>query len=378
MGVEKIMTFKSGKFVFSDAFSLELVAPLEIETDLLLESLRELPILPDQAKSFEIELVHRSIFSTAAIEGNPLREQEVSDIINRNRVIATNQVKELEIINLSQAYQFVEKKTKSKEFQLSEKFIKEIHKIITSNISYDYCTPGHYRNHIVKVGDKAHGGVVTPPKCLRDIEKLMKKFVRWFQLIDSGNYSPILKAAIAHYHLARIHPFADGNGRVARLVETAILKKHGMRYLPEMLSHYYYREIDAYYIAFSECRKSKDNDITPFIAFVLKGAIDSLRQVKSYISVFLKQSALREYYAKLREEKTITQRQHEVLSMLLSLPVDTLITVQGVQRDFPFRVLYSKVSDRTARRDISKLKEIGLLLPVDGSFKLDREILNAL
>ncbi len=103
------MTFKSGKFVFSDAFSLEIVGPLEIETGLLLGSLRELPILPDQAKSFEIELVHRSIFSTAAIEGNPLKKQEVSDIINRNRVKATSQVKELEIINLSQAYQFVEK-----------------------------------------------------------------------------------------------------------------------------------------------------------------------------------------------------------------------------------------------------------------------------
>ena len=377
MSVEKVMTFRSGKFVFSDVFASDQVQPLEIELHLLFESLRELPILPDQAKSFEERLIHRSIFSTAALEGNPLREHEVSEIISGNNKSAIES-KDIEIYNLAQAYQFIEAVSREENFIINENLITELHAIITQNLHYEDCVPGRYRNHIVKVGDKAHGGVTPPPKCLADIQNLMETFVNWFQHIEASELLPVYKAAIAHYHLAKIHPFADGNGRVARLVESAILKKYGIKYLPEMLSNYYYREIDNYYRAFSLCRKNKRNDISAFILFVLQGSIQSLKEVKKYINSHLRTTALGEYFQNLYKSKLLTKRQHELLNLLLTLSPDFTITVQSIQRELPFRTLYVKVTDRTARRDIAKLNAMKLLKESDGMFMLDREILNAL
>jgi len=378
MSVEMVMTFKSGKFAFSDVFASEQVKHLEIELNLLFESLRELPMLPSQAKSFEEKLIHRSIFSTAAIEGNPLREHEVSEIITGSNDKDAKEGKKIEIYNLAQAYQFIEAVSQEENFIIDEKLIIRIHEIITKNLNYDDCIPGRYRNHIVKVGDRTHGGVTTPPKCLADIKNLMETFVNWFKYIEESDFLPVYKAAIAHYHLAKIHPFADGNGRVARLIESAILKKYGIKYLPEMLSNYYYREIDDYYIAFSLCRKDKRYDISPFIIFVLKGAIQSLKEVKKHISDHLKTSALGEYFQNLYKNKLISKRQHELLNILLESSPNCGITSQSIQRELPFRTLYVKVTDRTARRDITKLNAMKLLKESDGMYVLDREILNAL
>jgi hypothetical protein len=62
--------------------------------------LKELPILPRQAHDFEIELTRRSIFSTAAIEGNPLQEREVSEIIDSASEEDLLEIKKREIHNL--------------------------------------------------------------------------------------------------------------------------------------------------------------------------------------------------------------------------------------------------------------------------------------
>jgi len=378
MKVKKVMTFKSGKFAFSHNYSESEIEPLEIEFRLIYDALKELPILPKQAHEFEIELTRRSIFSTAAIEGNPLQEREVSEIIDSVSEKDLLEIRKREIHNLKQAYDTIASINAESSFALSESFIKEIHKTVTNKLNYDSCVPGSYRNHIVKVGDKQHGGVDTPPKCLKDIQNLMSEYVKWFNSDIVGRLSPIIRSAIAHFYLALIHPFADGNGRTARLVEAAILMESGIKYLPVMLSNYYYKDIDEYFISISLSRKSKTNDITPFIKFVLKGAIYSLNEVKKYITSYIRLSALQNYFIDLQNNKVISKRQLEILNLLLESPENKTITINGVLRELPFRTLYAKVSDRTARRDLMKLHELKLLKTTGNGYKIDRQILNAL
>jgi Fic family protein len=378
MKVKKVMTFKSGKFAFSHNYSESEIKPLEIEFRLIYYALKELPILPRQAHEFEIELTRRSIFSTAAIEGNPLQEREVSEIIDSASEEDLLEIKKREIHNLKQAYDKIANIKAESSFAISESFIKEIHKTITNKLSYDSCIPGSYRNHIVKVGDKQHGGVDTPPKCLKDIQNLMAMYIEWFNSDIIVSLPPIIRSAIAHYYLALIHPFADGNGRTARLVEAAILMESGIKYLPIMLSNYYYKEIDEYFISISLSRKSKTNDITPFIKFVLKGAIYSLNEVKKYITAYIRLSALQNYFVDLQNNKVISKRQLELLNLLLESPENKTVTINGVLRELPFRTLYAKVSDRTARRDLMKLHDLKLLKATENGYKIDRQILNAL
>ncbi len=378
MKVKKVMTFKSGKFAFSHNYAESEIEPLEIEFRLIYDALKELPILPKQAHEFEIELTRRSIFSTAAIEGNPLKEREVSEIIDFISEEDLFEIKKREIHNLKQAYDKIACINTESNFTLSESFIKEIHKTVTNKLNYDSCTPGSYRNHVVKVGDKQHGGIDTPPKCLKDIQNLMAEYIQWFNSDSINNISPIIRSAIAHYYLALIHPFADGNGRTARLIEAVILMDSGIKYLPIMLSNYYYKEIDEYFTSISLSRKSKTNDITPFVKFVLKGAIYSLNEVKKYITSYIRMSALQNYFAELLKNKVITKRQVELLNLLLESPINKTVTINGVQRELPFRTLYAKVSDRTARRDLMKLYDLKLLKSTETGYRLDRHILNAL
>lgn len=378
MKVKKVMTFKSGKFAFSHNYSESEIAPLEIEFRLLYGALKELPLLPGQAHAFEIELTRRSIFSTAAIEGNPLQEREVAGIIDSASEEDLLEIKKREILNLKKAYDKIAAINGESGFVLSESFIKEIHKIVTNTLNYDSCIPGSYRNHIVKVGDKRHGGVGTPPKCLKDIQNLMAEYIEWLNSDSIRSLPPVIRAAMGHYYLALIHPFADGDGRTARLVEAAILMEAGIKYLPIMLSNYYYKEIDEYFISISLSKKSKTNDITPFIKFVLQGAIYSLNEVKKFITAAIRLSALQNYFMDLRNNKVISKRQLELLNLLLESPENTTVTIKGVQRELPFRTLYAQVSDRTARRDLMKLHELKLLKASKNGYTIDRRILNAL
>lgn len=378
MKVKKILTFKSGNFVLSHNYNQAQIQPFEIEFRLLYESLKELPILPSQAQDFEQELTRRSIFSTAAIEGNPLKEEEVAEIINNPIDEEHLEAKKIEIKNLHKAYNEITTITPESQFNLSESFIKNIHQVVANKLHYDSCVPGYYRNHVVKIGDKEHGGVATPPMCLKDIQNLMREYIKWVNSEPINELSAIIKSSLAHYHLALIHPFADGNGRTARLVEASLLRASGVKYLPSMLSNYYYREIDNYFLSFSQCRKSKTNDITPFIQFVLTGAIESLNEVKSRITSYIREAALKEYFKSLKYSKIITKRQIELLNLLLDAPENKTVTINSIQRELPYRTLYATVSDRTARRDLTKLNELKLITSSGNQFQLDRQILNAL
>jgi len=206
----------------------------------------------------------------------------------------------------------------------------------------------------------------------------MAEYIEWFNSNHVQNLPPIIKSTLAHYHLALIHPFGDGNGRTARLIESTLLRSAGIKYLPTMLSNYYYRKIDGYFMAFSQCRKNKENDITSFIKFVLKGAIESLNEVKLRITSYIRKSALKDYFQSLKDSKKVTKRQLELLNLLLEAPEDQIVTISSIQRELPYRTLYATVSDRTARRDLTKLHELQILTASKNNFQLDRQILNAL
>jgi len=244
MYVIKVDTFKSGKFAFSRKFSLRELQALRIEARILYETIKDLPILPNLATSFEQELIRRSIYGTAALEGNPLTEEKVSEIISNPSKFTGKERAEQEITNLKEAYDFVAGLPKSEDHcKIDEELIRKVHKLITFNVKDEYNNPGNYRNHIVKVGDKNHGGIYTPPKCLADINNLMKEFIGWINSPEVIALDPQIRGALAHYYIGLIHPFGDGNGRTARIIEALILRLSGIKYVPTMLSNFYYRNM---------------------------------------------------------------------------------------------------------------------------------------
>ncbi|MDY6989778.1 MAG: Fic family protein [Thermodesulfobacteriota bacterium] len=376
--VRKVLTLKSGQFVFSRRFSEKGLSDLFIEARVLYRTVSDLPILPTLSTQLEEEIIRRSIFGTAALEGNPLTEEEVGRIISQSAIVKQGQQAEQEIDNLKVAYDFVAKQPAlNAPLEFDEKLIKEIHEIITTQIPYQYNAPGKYRNHLVKVGDSEHGGVYTPPKCLPDIKTLMKEYVNWMNKKETLELTPLMRGALSHYHLALIHPFGDGNGRTARLVEALVMRSAGIKYVPIMLSNFYYRNIDNYFSAFSITRKDKNKDVTPFLQFVLSGVVDSLNQLKDRITYYIRKFSLRDFYAYLREQRKLTHRQHDLLIMLLES--GSAVALNELFQNAQFALLYRNVSERTARRDLKKLLDEDLLTLSDkGRYTLNIRILDSL
>lgn len=373
--VEKVLTFKSGKFVFSRKCNEGELLPSLLQSRILYETVRDLPILPALSAQIEEELIRRSIFGTAALEGNPLTEERVGEIISESPEGQKMGRAEKEICNLKDAYDSFVRGWQISEaiFKLEEDLIRQIHSIITQDIEHEYNVPGQYRNHLVKVGDAEHGGVYTPPKVLADIQTLMREFIQWINSEEILNLDPVIRAAIAHYHFGLIHPFGDGNGRTARLIEALLMRLAGMKYVPIMLSNFYYRNTDDYFRAFSKARKSEEHDVTPFVGFVLKGVVESLIEIKGRIIFFIRKFALRDYYAFLRNDKQITQRQHDFL--IIALDALTPFALGDLFTVSPFNILYRNVSERTARRDLKKLSDERLLYITEGKYQLNLQVL---
>ena len=79
----------------------------------------------------------------------------------------------------------------------------------------------------------------------------MAKYIEWLNSDEILQLNPFIRAALAHYHFSLIHPFWDGNGRTARLIETAILEGANIKYVPKMLANIYYKNVDEYYISYN-------------------------------------------------------------------------------------------------------------------------------
>ncbi|MCH8305625.1 MAG: Fic family protein [Candidatus Marinimicrobia bacterium] len=374
----KVVLSNSAQFKFSRNFDETLLGEKLLRVKALHIG-NQLPILPQYADKLEKDIIRKSIHGTAGIEGNPLSEEEVKEVLEIADTDKLLKDTEREISNLQSAYKmFKEVGVNIDNIPLSGNDIKGIHEMITEGLEKMDNKPGQYRSHEVIVGDEAHGGIYKPHKIGKDIEELMSSFIEWINSEEVLSLDPIYRAAITHYHIGKIHPFGDGNGRTARLMEAYVLRAAGYKYAPEMMSNYYYRNIDEYFILFRSTIRDKKQDLTPFIEFILEGMIWSLEQIQKKIATWVRARILKDFFLDIRNEKSITQRQYDLLMAFLSLDVENFtFAAKNLINDAPFAALYRNVHKRAAKRDIDKMMQLGYLIPAEeGLFKLNLKYLD--
>ena len=362
------LTHKSGNFHFFTACDADSILPLLIEARTTYTVLANIPFMPSATAQLRPELIRRSIFGTAAIEGNPLEESAVDDIINGVSAGEPSQASksEQEIINLTILYDRL-RETPVLAPMISEEQIKGIHALITDSIDYGDNVPGNYRNIKVYVGNADHGGTYTPPVILKDVQDLMAMYVEFINSDSMLKADPLLRAACAHFYLAMIHPFRDGNGRTARFVEAWLLNNSGYRLLAPLLSNYYYQNVDAYFSVFSETRKQKN--MTPFFKFYLEACITSLRSLQEDMNVWLNRFIFRDYVTFLKKGHSISKRQEMLLDIMLD--DNKPISLNALYETAKYRALYAGVSLATARRDLRKLSALELLKKTEKTYRIN-------
>jgi Fic family protein len=197
----------------------------------------------------------------------------------------------------------------------------------------------------------------APPS--ESLDKEIKKFLVWFKE-SRDNTEGFLRSAIAHFWFVVIHPFDDGNGRIARALTDMALaqdEKLGIRFYS--LSSQIMEERKSYYDVLEKVSKG-DSNITPWLSWYLGCLIRAMEKSKIIIGKVLAKS---EFWQK-HSQAALNERQRKVINMLLD-------TGEGnFQGGLTTRKYCSvaKVSRATAYREITELveKKILRLLPGRG------------
>jgi len=154
------------------------------------------------------------VFESNALEGNSLTLKNFSEIVFENKVIGTADLRE--VYDAKNSYNVFSRLFNEKK-EMAESFIINLHKKIMKNIDE---RTGYKRLPNIILGRNIK---LTPPE---KVAQEMKKLLNWYKENEDSKY-PLELAFKFHHKFEGIHPFADGNGRVGRMLLNYILIKKG-------------------------------------------------------------------------------------------------------------------------------------------------------
>ena len=245
-------------------------------------------------------------------------------------------------------------------FPLSLRFIREIHKVLLEEtIDAPGKTPGDFRisQNWIGGGSPNTAKFVPPPP--HEMVQSLGDFEKFLYVEDE--YSPLIKAALAHAQFETIHPFLDGNGRTGRLLTTFYLCKLGVLERPVLyLSEYFLNNQQSYYDSLNNYH-SENGDISIWLDFFLDGvaiianeAIETSKKINE-----LSKRDVRKIHMLGRRTKTALT----VLENLYKLPI---INIKKVEE-------WTGLSRPQANELVKKLVEINILEQRDKNVEYGRE-----
>lgn len=204
----------------------------------------------------------KTIYSSLAIEGNPLDLPSVTAVINGKRVVGPQESMR-EVIQAHKAYELLPSYSP---YSVAD-FLKA-HGILTNGLIEE---SGMFRLRDVGVfdGNKPIHFGARP----QFVPNLIGELFGWAQ---ESTLHPVIKSAIVHYEIEIIHPFADGNGRMGRLWQSCILAAWNPVFVWIPMESVVYERLGEYYQAIEKA--SAMNDSGPFIDFALSALLASITE----------------------------------------------------------------------------------------------------
>ena len=197
----------------------------------------------------------KSIHSSLKIEANSLSLGQVRDVINGKTVLGEQR----EIQEVKNAYAAYERLSEINPYSIKD--LKQFHGIMTKYVVEE---SGVFRRGEEGVFNGDQCIFMAPPARL--VPELMNNLFDWMEK-EKNSVHPLILSSVFHYEFVFIHPFSDGNGRMARLWHTAILSKWKpiFEYIP--IESQIAKFQDEYYNAIAKCHT--DGASTIFIEFML-------------------------------------------------------------------------------------------------------------
>lgn len=328
------------------------------------EHIAGVPLDPDSAKELHAVYLAKGVLATTAIEGNTLTEDEVREhLAGRLELPPSRQYLAQEIDNIVEACNSIGNGViRGDSGPLTADEIRDYNRLVLRKLPlHEDVTPGELRLHSVMVG-RYRGAPAE------DCEFLLSKFCEWLNTLKlpEGLEQPysILAAIAAHLYFVWIHPFGDGNGRTARLVEfRLLLQARFSTPAAHLLSNFYNLTRTEYYRQLDNASRS-GGKMAEFIAYAVQGLVDQLREQLAVIRRMQWDATWRNYvYERFGQGSPTHLRRRRLVLELSKITAERGWVSRGDIPELSPRLAreYSSKTTKTLSRDINAVISMGLI-----------------
>jgi Fic family protein len=297
----------------------------------------------------------RAVQASNSIEGFHARLDDVAAVNDREEPLDTNLETQMALIGYREAMTYVLQLSQEEDqIEYSDQLLKSLHFMMTS---YDLDNrPGRWRAGPIYVNREDTGEIVYEGPPVEMVPGLMSALVAG--LNEPNDSPPMVRAGMAHLNLVMVHPFRDGNGRMARCLQTLILASEGVL-APQFCSieEYLGDTTPAYYKVLGDVGQGAwhpERDARPWVRYVLLAHLSQAR---------LLQLRVRESEALWSElEKLIKSRGLPERSIPLLYDAAHRLKVRNaIYRTLLEDVSAEEISEAAAGRDLKLAVDRGLL-----------------
>ena len=296
--------------------------------------------------------IARAIQGSNSIEGFTAKLDDAAAVGLGEEPLDTNEETRLALEGYRNAMTYVLQVAGEADFVYSLQLLKSLHFMMTG---YDLKSrPGRWRQGAIYVRNEATEQIVYEGPDIDDVPALMGELVN--QLNTQDEATVMVRAAMAHLNLVMIHPFRDGNGRMARCLQTLVLAREGLLApVFSSIEEYLGSNTQAYYDVLAQVGGGTwqpDRDTLPWIRFTLTA---HLRQARTVLRRVKETERLWGDLERIAEKHDLPER---VLPALYDASIGFRVrraTYRASDKD--------DLTDQMASRDLHDLVEANLLLP---------------